>query len=139
MAKVGLGVIIVNSDGKVLVGKRKNIIAPFYSIPGGGLDDGETFEDGAKREILEETSLILNKIEVIGLTNNLETYKKEKFHSVSVVLFCDDFSGEPKLLEPDKCEGWSWEDPENLPLPHFDASKMAIENYLEKRFYHKHH
>jgi ADP-ribose pyrophosphatase YjhB (NUDIX family) len=137
MAIVGLGVIIQNKEGKILFGKRKNIHSPYYSIPGGKLDDGETFEEGAKREILEETGLILNDVKVVGLTNNLETFKKDNLHSVSIVLFCDDFSGEPKLLEPHKCEGWQWFDKNNLPTPQADFSKMSIEDWLNKRFYHK--
>jgi ADP-ribose pyrophosphatase YjhB (NUDIX family) len=33
--RVGLGVIIVNNDGKILIGKRTGSHAPYYSIPGG--------------------------------------------------------------------------------------------------------
>ena len=46
--KVGVGVIIVNDAGKILVGKRKGSFAEFYSIPGGHLEMGETFEEAAK-------------------------------------------------------------------------------------------
>jgi 8-oxo-dGTP diphosphatase len=137
MALVGLGVIIVNKDGKILIGKRKGKHAPYYSIPGGHLENGETFEDGAKREIKEETGLILKNAKVIGVTNNLETYKKEGIHNISVHVLCTDVEGKEKVLEPNKCEGWKWTSPKNLPKPHFDASKMAVENYLKKRFYHK--
>ena len=137
MVIVGLGVIIKNNSGKILIGKRKNSLAPYYSIPGGKLDDGESFEDGAKREILEETGLILNNIKVIGVTNNLETYKKYDIHTVSIELFCDDFSGIPENLEPEKCDGWEWHEPKDLPLPMADFSRMSIKNWLKKRFYHK--
>ena len=40
-------------------------------------------------------------------------------------------------MEPEKCAGWLWVDPTNLPMPHFEASRMAITCYLEKRFYKK--
>ena len=137
MAIVGLGVIIKNKEGKILIGKRISNLAPYFSIPGGKLDDGETFEEGAKREILEETGLKLNKIKVISVTNNLETYKKYDLHTVSIVLYCDDFSGIPENLEPEKCEGWEWYDPKNLPIPMADFSRMSIENWIKKRFYHE--
>lgn len=135
--RVGLGVILINQGGKVLIGKRKNSHAPYYSIPGGHLDPGETFEDGAIREIKEETDLDIKNPQVIAVTNNLETYRKEGLHYISIALLAQDFSGTLKIMEPEKCDEWLWVDPKNLPIPHFDASRMAIACYLEKRFYKK--
>lgn len=74
---IGLGVIIQHSDGNILVGKRTKAHAPYRSIPGGKLDQGETFEQGAIREVKEETNLDLHTIDVINITNNLETYAQE--------------------------------------------------------------
>ncbi len=51
--KVGIGVIIIRNDGKILIGKRKGSHAPYWSIPGGHLDLGESFEQAAIREIYE--------------------------------------------------------------------------------------
>jgi 8-oxo-dGTP diphosphatase len=135
--RVGLGVIIINLDGKILIGKRKGSHAPYYSIPGGNLDLGETFEEGATREIKEETDLDIKNPEVIAVTNNLETYRSEGLHYISIIMLVQDFSGELKNKEPEKCAGWLWADPANLPMPHFEASRMAITCYLEKRFYIK--
>lgn len=135
MPRVGLGVIIVNPDGRVLVGKRKNSHAPYYSIPGGQLEPGETFEASAIREVKEETNLDIQDPKVIAVTNNLETYRQEGVHYISIILLVKNFSGELKIMEPEKCAEWLWVDPKNLPLPHFDASRMAIDCYLEKKFY----
>lgn len=133
--RVGLGVVIVNHEGKVLIGKRKGNHAPYYSIPGGNLELGETFEAGAIREIKEETDLDIQKPEVIAVTNNLETYRSEGLHYLSIILLVRDFSGELKIMEPEKCNEWLWVDPQNLPQPHFEASQMGIKCYLEKKFY----
>ncbi len=135
--RVGLGVIIVNDEGKILIGKRKNSHAPYYSIPGGSLELGETFEDGAIREIKEETDLDIQSPQVIAVTNNLETYRNDGVHFISIVLLVKNFTGELKNMEPEKCEEWLWVDPNNLPLPHFDASLMGVACYLEKIFYKK--
>jgi len=135
--RVGLGVIIVNHDGKVLIGKRKGGHAPYYSIPGGQLNLGETFEAGAIREVKEETGRDIKNPEVIAVTNNLETYQSEGLHCISVILLVREFSGELKIMEPEKCAEWLWADPKNLPTPHFDASRMAIDCYLGKVFYKK--
>jgi 8-oxo-dGTP diphosphatase len=135
--RVGIGVIIVNHDGKVLIGKRLGSHAPYYSIPGGNLELGETFEEGAAREIKEETNLEIKNPEVIGVTNNLGTYQAEGLHYISIIILVKEFSGELKTMEPEKCAGWAWVDPTNLPLPLFEASRLAMACYLEKIFYKK--
>lgn len=132
---VGVGVVIINQHHQVLIGKRKNSHAPYYSIPGGHMEAGESFEQAAMREIAEETGLELIDPQVIAVTNNLKTFKQEGHHSISVILTCNQFNGEPQLLEPHKCESWQWVDPHNLPTPHFDASESAIKCYLEKCCY----
>lgn len=131
LPRVGVGVIIVNSEGNVLIGKRKSAHAPYYSIPGGHLDLGETFENCAVREVKEETDLDIYNPRVIAVTNNLETYRDSGIHYVSIILMTREYSGILCVVEPAKCEEWMWSDPRNLPTPHFDASRMGIACYLE--------
>lgn len=137
MTKAGIGIIIVNDKGKILILKRKGNHAPYYSIPGGKLDDGETFEDCAIREAMEEMNITISKPEVIAVTNNLDTYRNEGVHYISVVLLTRHFSGTPKIMEPDKCNEVVWADPRNLPMPHFEASKKAVDCWLHGCFYRK--
>ena len=133
--RVGIGVVILNSQGKILVGKRRGSHAPYYSIPGGHLELGETFEEAAVKEIKEETGLDIISPKVLCVTNNLRTYKEEGLHYISVCLIVTEFSGSPKNLEPEKCEKWIWVDPKKLPIPHFEASEHAVRCFLERKFY----
>jgi mutator protein MutT len=133
--RVGLGIIVVNKDGKILVGKRKGKHAAKYSIPGGHLEIGETFEQGAIREIKEETDLDITDPKVIAVTNNLETFKEEGKHYMSIILLVKEYSGVLKNMEPEKCEEWLWIDPRQLPQPHFDASVAGVACYLNNGFY----
>lgn len=133
--KVGVGVIIENKDKKILIGKRKGSHAPFYSIPGGHLELGETFEAAAIREIYEETGLKIIDPKVIAVTNNLRTYANEEKHYISVTLYVDQFQGIPAIMEKEKCEMWEWVDPNHIPKPHFDASEFAIDCFLKGSFY----
>jgi len=134
---VGIGIIIQNAAGEILVGKRKGSHSPFYSIPGGHLEMGETFEAGIKKEVLEETGLTIENPVVINITNNLRTYASTGIHHISVNMFTKNFVGIPKVMEPEKCEKWFWVNPEELPQPHFDASEFAVECFLKKEFYLK--
>jgi 8-oxo-dGTP diphosphatase len=129
---VGLGIIILRKDGKVLIGKRSGKFVPEYSIPGGHLNVGESFEEGAYREVREETGLIINNLKVIGVSNNIETYKKTGKHHISVGLLSTDFEGRPRVMEKDKCEKYIWCDPKNVPEPHFEASKKVLGMYFKK-------
>jgi mutator protein MutT len=133
--KIGIGVIILNKNGQILIGKRKGSHAPYYSIPGGHLELGETFEEAAIKEIREETGMKIKNPKVLCVTNNLETYKNEGKHYISITLLAKQFEGEPRIMEPEKCEEWLWSEVGKLPQPHFEASTNAVKCFLEKKFY----
>lgn len=124
--QVGIGVILVNPQGQVLLGHRKNSHAPYWSIPGGHLELGETFEACAIREVAEETGIRIVNPKVISVSNNLATYAESGRHYISVILLAEGIDQAPRLMEPDKCEGWHWCAPASLPHPHFDASAQAL-------------
>ncbi len=137
--KVGIGVLVLRPDGALLLGKRRGVHAPHWSIPGGHLEAGESFEACAIREVREETGLIIRIPQVLSVANNLRTFREEGYHSVSISLLArltDDDNLQPINREPDKCEGWIWHDlTRPLPRPHFDASESAIQCYLQGHFY----
>ncbi len=134
---VGVGVIITNKQGQVLVGKRSSQHAPYWSIFGGHVDPGESFETCAIREIKEEIGIDIDKPTVFGISNNLQTFRQEGKHTVSICMHVQ-YDGEvsPKIMEEDKCEALIWVSPDALPEPHFEASRNAIYLWLNQRFYH---
>jgi len=128
--RVGLGIIIENNKGQILVMKREGSHAPYWSIPGGKLELGETFEKGAAREVKEEIDINVEDLKVIAVTNNLKTYAAEGAHFISIILLAKAFKGKPIIMEPDKCTELRWVDPHNLPQPHFDASELGVHCYF---------
>lgn len=114
---------------------RSGLHAPYWSIPGGSLELGETFEEGAIRELQEECGITLVRPKVIAVTNNLETYTAEGVHFISVILLAERYEGEPKLLERGKHSELRWVDPRDLPLPHFEASRLGVQCYLDGKSY----
>lgn len=136
---VGLGVMIFK-DNKILLGKRHK--SPnradselrgegTWTMPGGKLEYGETFEEGATREVKEETGIILKDQKVICINND----KNEYAHFVTVGLFSDDFEGEPRIMEPDEITEWKWFELDNLPKNMFFPSANILKNYFKKTFY----
>jgi 8-oxo-dGTP diphosphatase len=117
MPQVGVGVLIVE-NGRLLLGKRKGSHgAGTWSAPGGHLEYGESVEDCAQREALEETNLTLKNLRLGPFTNNV--FESENKHYVTVFVLAAPASGALKTMEPQKCEGWEWFDWSNLPQPLF--------------------
>lgn len=114
--RVGVGVMVVR-DGKVLVQKRKGSHgAGEYSWPGGHLEYLESFEGCARRECREEAGIEIDNVRFVRLMNMTKYAPK---HYVDIGLMADWKSGEPQVLEPEKCEGWEWFDLDQLPEPLF--------------------
>ena len=53
----GVGMMILNSENKVFVGKRLDSKGDIWQMPQGGIDGDETPMEAAYRELLEETSI----------------------------------------------------------------------------------
>jgi 8-oxo-dGTP diphosphatase len=138
---VGIGVMLLR-DGKILLGKRhedpekaSSLLkgAGTWTMPGGKMHFQESFEEGAAREVEEETGIKLNKSKVICVNND----KIEGVHFVTIGLFSDDFSGQPEVKEPDEITEWKWFSLDTLPSPLYFPSAKVLDNYKNKAFYIK--
>ncbi len=114
---VGVGVCIVK-DNKVLLGQRLNAHGEgSWSFPGGHLEFGETWEECAMREVLEETGLIISSPTFVVCTNDIFT--KENKHYITIYMKANYKNGEPKVMEPEKMIKWQWFTWDQLPSPLF--------------------
>jgi 8-oxo-dGTP diphosphatase len=115
--RVGIGVFVFK-EKKFVMGKRKGSHgAGSWSVPGGHLEFGEDFEDTARREVKEETSLDIKNIKFGGLTNDY--FKRENKHYITIWMLSDYLGGKPQIMEPDKFIDQDWFTFENLPQPLF--------------------
>tara|TARA_B100001063_G_C16635256_1_gene487999 strand:+ start:323 stop:814 length:492 start_codon:yes stop_codon:yes gene_type:complete len=71
--RLNVGLIIVNNYGKVLICKRKN--SNQWQFPQGGIDEGESPIEAAKREIFEEVGIKPSKIKVLGKIKDWVKYE----------------------------------------------------------------
>lgn len=129
--RVGVAVF-VRKDGKFLMGKRLGSHGEgTWTVPGGHLEFGESFEETGVREIKEETGLEISNVHFAALTN--DHFEKEGKHYVTVWLVANWVAGEPTLNEPDKFVEMGWYDFDTLPAPLF----MNWQNLLRSEFIEK--
>ncbi len=105
------GIIFI--DGKIALMHRKDVLKrpempEYYTIPGGGLEKGETEEEGVIREIKEEFGI---KVKVIKKLYEIES---KKFRQKEIFFLCEyesgkfgtgtgpEFSGDPKYIDSGK-------------------------------------
>ena len=79
---------LVVKDGKILVGARLN--GEGICGPGGHIEDGETPEQAARREALEEFGIQLGPVYCLGQLDGLP-----EEYGLPVIFLCTDFAGEP--------------------------------------------
>ncbi|NRB70207.1 MAG: NUDIX domain-containing protein [Vibrio sp.] len=115
--RVGVAAVILR-EGRVLLGERIGSHgAHTWATPGGHLELGESIEECAKRETLEETGLSVDSFTKLGFTNDI--FEKEGKHYVTLFVVASCSSGEPEVMEPDKCKQWQWFELDQLPEPLF--------------------
>jgi 8-oxo-dGTP diphosphatase len=84
--KVGVGAIIHDTAGNVVMGERAGSHgAGTLQLPGGHLEHGESFADTAAREVLEETGLEVGNVKFLTATNDIF---EEGGHYVTVFVTC---------------------------------------------------
>ena len=71
--RIGVGVIILNNENRVFVGKRKDNPINKWQMPQGGVDKGEDFITAMRRELVEETSI--KNIKVIKEIDQMYEYE----------------------------------------------------------------
>ena len=70
--RLGVGVVLLNDENKVFVGRRIDNPKNFWQMPQGGVNEKENLLDAAKRELEEETSI--KSVKFLGETNGWLQY-----------------------------------------------------------------
>jgi 8-oxo-dGTP pyrophosphatase MutT (NUDIX family) len=98
---VGAGIILTDSQGQVLLGKRSD--HQNWGIPGGSLEPGETLEDAARRETFEETGLGVGSMRLFDVFSGPQFFyiypNGDQVHNVSVVYESSTYQGELRSSE----------------------------------------
>jgi ADP-ribose pyrophosphatase YjhB (NUDIX family) len=93
---VGIGSIIIENDRVLLVKRAHPPIQGQWSIPGGVLEVGELVRDAAIREAREETGLVIEPGELLGVYDRIlhNAEKRVQYHYVLIDFLCRVVGGE---------------------------------------------
>ena len=140
--RLGVGIIVLNKENKVFVGKRRDNPINKWQMPQGGVDRGENLINAMKRELKEETSI--RSIEILKELEGWTEYElpnyllgkiwRGKYRGQKQKWFIVRFLGRDeeinlKTTHPEFIE-WQWLDIENLPSVIVHFKKKVYEKLL---------
>jgi len=142
--RTGVGIIVLNNNNQVFVGKRKDNPGDKWQMPQGGVDKGEDFITAMRRELIEETSI--ENIKILKEIQNMYQYElpnnlvgiiwKGKFRGQRQKWFITKFLGKDDEINLDTKHpefiDWKWIDPQELPEVIVDFKKKLYLNLLKE-------
>ena len=142
--RTGVGIIVLNNDNQVFVGKRKDNPGDKWQMPQGGVDKGEDFITAMRRELIEETSI--KNIKILKEIQNMYQYElpknlvgiiwRGKFRGQRQKWFITKFLGKDDEINLDTQHpefiDWKWIDPKDLPEVIVDFKKELYLNLLKE-------
>ena len=87
---LGVGAIIFRRDRVLLVERGKSPLKGYWSLPGGAVETGERLEDAIRREVLEETGLVVKPVRVATIFERImrDVHGEPEYHFVLVDYVC---------------------------------------------------
>ncbi|MDH4358834.1 MAG: NUDIX domain-containing protein [Candidatus Berkelbacteria bacterium] len=139
---VGFGVMLLKG-GKVLLGLRNTDPRKAdselhgegtWTMPGGKIHFGESFEEACYREVFEETGIKISKanLKLVSIAND----KVRDAHFITIGFLCTKFTGVIKIMEPDEITNWRWFGLERLPRRVFFCSRGFLITTPRKKYIH---
>ena len=125
--RTGVGIIVLNNQNKIFVGKRKDNPGDKWQMPQGGVDEGEDYITAMKRELIEETGI--SSIKVIKELEKIYQYElpenligiiwKGKYRGQKQKWYITRFLGEESEINLNTKHAefidWKWIEPKLLP------------------------
>ena len=131
--KVGVGVIVVDDSGRVLLEKRSD--NGMWGLPGGGIEPGESVYETALREVKEETGLDIEITGLVGVysepwAGRIVTYPDngDVRHLVDIVLISEMISGE--MVISSESLDLRFFNPDSFPLDLVPPAIQPLEDFV---------
>lgn len=119
-------------DDKILLSRRFNTgwQDGNYALPSGHLDPNETIVEALLRETKEEVGIEIDSksIQIVHTMHRMNIY-------IDFFFTCMAWTGEPRNMEPEKCDDMSWFSFTELPANMVPSVRYAIKEYQEGRLF----
>lgn len=128
--------LILLKDNQVLLMRRQNTGYEDnnYCFIAGHVEPNETFTEAAIREGKEEVGVIL-KPEDVKVVHVMHRKSHDGSERVNVFFLAQKWEGEPKNLEPEKCDDLAWFALGNLPQNTIPYISLVLKYMRKKVFY----
>ena len=137
---VGIGIMILDDEGKVLLILRNNDVKKADSLmrlegtwtfPAGKVKYGETIYEAAIRKVKQEVNLDVKNLKIISISDDINDYA----HFVTIGLVCTKFGGEISLGNSGEHTSYKFFDINDLPQNLCMPSKNIVNNYKNNIIY----
>ncbi|TYR72972.1 NUDIX hydrolase [Rossellomorea vietnamensis] len=131
----GAVVVILDKEGRILLQQRRHPEGA-WGLPGGLMELGESTEDTARREVLEETGLKVGKLDLINVYSGKNYFivaaNGDQFYSVTIAYSTAEVNG---VLKVDKEESiqCNYFYREELPGYIVKSHREVLDEFLQKR------
>lgn len=129
---VGVGAVIVRENRVLLIRRGQAPLMGEWSLPGGVLECGETLRDATIREAGEETGLVVEVGEMLGVYERIIRSEdaRVRYHYVLIDFLCRPVAGELKAAS-DAAEA-RWYSREDLPALKlaYDANDVVLKGLV---------
>ena len=102
----GAGVILEDQMGRILLQHRTDNHT--WGIPGGSMELGESYEETARREVFEETGLVVGELDLFYLNSGQHTFYKypngDEVYMACVIFTTMDFTGETQMQDDETAD-----------------------------------
>ena len=134
LIQTGASVLVEDSEGRVLLQLRHDNHC--WGYPGGSMEIDEELEDTARRELLEETGIVAEELELFGVFSGKALHyiypNGDEVSNVDIVYLCKKYSGTLKCQEGevDELRFFSASEiPDNITAP----ERVALSKWVESK------